>query len=136
VADMPFVAENTGTRVSASHARFRFGSRDPPHRSTTGRPSRYTATAAPTSPRCRKFVRNASATLPNPASTSPPITTSPDRSGPQGMGDPRIDRYDDQLAHSTAVVVTEEVELLEPWTAVYGDVDEQEGPSRPTATST
>src|SRR5580765_7055619 len=68
---MPFVVENTGTVVSASHGLPPAVSRTPAHTSTTGSPSRTTASAAPTSPRSRRLRPKASATLPNPSATSP-----------------------------------------------------------------
>ena len=50
------------TSVSPAQGRVRALSAKPPQRSMTGSPFRVTATAAPTSPRARKFSANASAT--------------------------------------------------------------------------
>ena len=51
----------------------------------------------------------------------------PDREGhgPEGLGDRRVDRHDDQLAHPAGVVVAEQVQLLERRVAGI-DVDEHE----------
>src|SRR5947209_4582071 len=70
----PLVDEKTGTTVSCCQGAPVPGSATPPHRSTTLRPSTYTAQAAPTSPPFSKFRVNASATSSNPGSTSPATT--------------------------------------------------------------
>src|SRR5262245_7985581 len=66
--------ENTFTRVSSRHGRVRPSSTQPPHKSTTRRPSMVTATAAPSSPRLRKFSANASRTPAKCASQLPEIS--------------------------------------------------------------
>src|SRR5690606_10951110 len=68
---MPFVVEKTMTSVSSSHGAPVFGSRVPPHRSTTFSPRKYTAQAAPSSSPLRKFSSNACRTGSNPGATDP-----------------------------------------------------------------
>src|SRR5690606_25014488 len=101
---MPFVVEKTMTSVSSSHGAPVLGSRVPPHRSTTFSPRKYTAQAAPSSARLRKFSSNAARTGSNPGATDP-FTTSiaapmfaasichgdpgGDTLGPRSMPDPR-----------------------------------------------
>src|SRR4051812_25205105 len=55
----PLVVENTRARVSSCHGVSLPASADPPQMSTTGRPSTWTATAAPTSPSSSKFLAKA-----------------------------------------------------------------------------
>src|SRR5258705_12352910 len=61
-ATMPLVVEATLTMVSAPNGRVRAASAWPPQQSTTGTPSTYTHTAAPTSPRSVKLAKNVSRT--------------------------------------------------------------------------
>ena len=71
----PLVDENTGhDRVLGPRVARVARSATPPHRSTTGRPSTYTQTAAPTSPCSAKLATNASRTPSNPGSTQPSIS--------------------------------------------------------------
>ncbi|CAM5727652.1 hypothetical protein SVIOM74S_05897 [Streptomyces violarus] len=65
----PLVVDHTLTSVSCSHGRVRAASAQPPHRSTTVLPPTVTATAAPSSPRPRKFSSNALRTAVKRAST-------------------------------------------------------------------
>src|SRR5262245_3598823 len=59
---MPLVVDATDTIVSLAHGRVRAASVNPPQRSTTGRPSTYPHTPAPTSPCLVKFSANAACT--------------------------------------------------------------------------
>src|SRR5262249_43352585 len=79
VAVAPFVVENTSCSVSCAYGRPLPGANSPPHRSTTGRPSRYTHVPAPTSRPSARLVAKASRTGSNPGATSPWTVTS--RSG-------------------------------------------------------
>ena len=72
----PLVVDHTFTRVSRSHGRLRAASAQPPHRSTTVRPSSMTVTAAPSSPRSRKFSSNAARTAANRSSQWPSMRMS------------------------------------------------------------
>src|SRR3954454_6691083 len=59
------------TSVSSSQGWFPRASRTPPQRSTTFSPSRYAATAAPSSLRSARLRSNSARTASNPAATSP-----------------------------------------------------------------
>jgi hypothetical protein len=73
-AVMPFVVDQTLVSVSFAHGVPRPGSAQPPHKSTTGCPRTITATAAPSSPRRRKFSSNAVRTGSNPGAQAPWIS--------------------------------------------------------------
>src|SRR6266404_4774483 len=62
MAVMPFVVEYTLAMVSRSHGCVRAASACPAQRSTTGRPSSSSATAAPVSPKVSKFDTKVSRT--------------------------------------------------------------------------
>src|SRR5215470_13277742 len=68
---IPLVVDATLTIVSRSHGLVRAASAKPPQRSTTGLPSTYTQTAAPTSPRLVKFSAKASRTAAKRGSQTP-----------------------------------------------------------------
>ncbi|MDP9845894.1 hypothetical protein J2853_005105 [Streptosporangium lutulentum] len=71
VAVTAFVHEYTSTGVSLSQARPVCRSAIPPHRSTTGSPSRNTANAAPSSSPSAKCLSNTSRTRENRGSHVP-----------------------------------------------------------------